>query len=96
MFEVLIIAHDGCSGLSNIDSGANRLILKLCAWFEKIDKNAKSYLSTEDKSGGLIANGVGSFRNFNNVKWCKGVSVNLVSVAKLYHSRDKERNGRHT
>ena len=28
-------------------------------------------------------NGVGSFGNFNNMKWCKGVSVDLVSVAKL-------------
>ena len=29
VFEVFMSAHEGCSGLINIDSGANRLILRL-------------------------------------------------------------------
>ena len=41
LFEVLMTAHEGCSGLISIDSGANRLILRMCASFDEIDKNAK-------------------------------------------------------
>ena len=37
---VLMTAYEGCSGLINIDSRANRLILRLCVWFDKINKNA--------------------------------------------------------
>ena len=59
--------HESCSGFINFDSGANRLILRLCAWFDKINKNEKSKLSIADKSGGLSVDGVGSFENFNNV-----------------------------
>ena len=83
VYEVLMSTHEGCSGLINIDSGANRLILRLCSWFDEINKNAKSNLSTADESGGLSVDGVGTFGSFNNVKWCKKVSVDLVSVAKL-------------
>ena len=68
-FEVLMSAREGCSGLINIDSGANCLILRLCSWFEEINKNAKSHLSTENKFDGLSVDGVGSFGNFDNVKW---------------------------
>ena len=52
----------------NIDSGANRLILILCSWFDEINKNAKSNLSTADESGELSVDGVGTFGSFNNVK----------------------------
>ena len=38
MFEVLLTAHECCYGLINTDSGANRLILRMCAWFYEIDK----------------------------------------------------------
>ena len=83
VFEVLIGAHEGCGGLMNIDSGANRLILSLCVWFDELNKDKKSYLSTTNKSEGLIVHGVGTFGNFTNVKWCKKVSVDLVSILKL-------------
>ena len=69
-----MIAHEGCSELINIDSGANCLIMRLCERFDEIYKNAKSHLSTADKirrGGGLSMHGVGSFVNVNNVKWCK-------------------------
>ena len=51
VFEILMTAHEGRSGLFNINSGANRLILRMCAWFDEIDKNSKSHISTADKSG---------------------------------------------
>ena len=38
------------------------------------------------EGGGLSVHGVGSFGNVNNVMWCKGVSVDLMSVAKLGRS----------
>ena len=50
---------------------------------DDINKNAKSHLSTADESGGRSVNGVSLFGNFNNVKRCKGVSIDLVVVAKL-------------
>ena len=76
--------HERCSRLINIDSGANRLILRLCPWFNEINKSAKSNLSTADESSRLNVDGVRTFGSFNNVKWCKKVAVDLVSVAKLW------------
>ena len=49
VFEELMTAQEGCSGLFNTYSGANCLILRLCAWFDKIDKNPKAHLSTNLK-----------------------------------------------
>ena len=83
VFEMLMSVQEGCEGLINIDSGANRLILKLAEWFDVLDKNKTSNLTTASKAGGLAVGGVGTFGNFNNVKWSSDVSVDLISVAKL-------------
>jgi hypothetical protein len=76
-------AHEGVNGLVNIDSGANRLILRLASWFNLLDKSKSSSLTTASKSGGLIVGGVGTFGSLDNVKWSEDASVDLISVAKL-------------
>ena len=83
VFEVLMNAQEGCIGLVNIDSGANRIILRLAEWFNFLDKNETSNLTTASKSGGLRVGGVGTFGNLSNVKWSEDASVDLISVAKL-------------
>ena len=77
---MLMSAQEGCAGL---DSGANRLILKLAEWFNFLDRSAKSSLNTASKSGGLQVGGVGTFGPLTNVKWSEEASVDLIFVAKL-------------
>ena len=57
--------------------------MRLCAWFDELNKDNKSYLSTANISEGLTVDNVGTFGSFTNVKWCKEVPVDLVSVSKL-------------
>ena len=54
VFEVLITAHEDCSGLINIDSGTNRLILRLCAWFDEIDKMSNHIYQLQINRGDLV------------------------------------------
>ena len=68
--------------LINVDSGANRLIIKNKDWFDNIEMGRGS-LNLAGQGANLIVEGVGSVGSFQNVKWCPTARDNLLSVAKI-------------
>jgi hypothetical protein len=68
--------------LVNVDSGANRLIIKNKDWFDSIEIGRGS-LNLAGQGTNLIVQGVGSIGSFQNVKWCPTARDNLLSVAKI-------------
>ena len=74
--------------LVNVDSGANRLIIKNKNYFDVIVIRRGS-LNLAGQEANLIVQGVGSIGSFQNVKWCPTARDNLLSVEKMVSSDSK-------
>jgi hypothetical protein len=77
-----IVAHQVEEELINIDSGANRLIIRNKDWFDNLELDSGT-LKLAGQGASLNINGVGNIGSFQNVKWCSSARDNLLSVAKL-------------
>ena len=54
----------------NIDSGANRIIIKRIYLFDQLDRMRKSALRTANGQASLQVEGIGMIDKFNDVKIC--------------------------
>ena len=69
--------------LMNVDSGANRVIIKKKHLFDKLDCSMKNHLRTADSKHTLRVEGVGEIGRLKDAKFCPSASTDLVAVAKL-------------